>query len=100
MKIALFENVEYKTKSVWEAGNHEDGPEAFMPKSYVRISDWIDVEFPSRLAEEVLSTKLARLDKAEQEIHAKFHEALTAIKQRKQELLALTHEPTIEGEIR
>ena len=59
--------------------------------SYVRISEYVEVEFPDREKAEYIKEEINLLDKMADEIRAKATEGLSNINRRKEELLALEH---------
>jgi hypothetical protein len=59
--------------------------------NYVRISEYIEVEFPEREKAEYIQEEINLLDKMADEIRAKATEGLNNINRRKEELLALEH---------
>jgi hypothetical protein len=69
----------------------------YAPDEYVRLSEFIDIELPERVTEEVLNDKLDVLDKAETELRAKYQVELENIKTKRQELLAITYQPEKEA---
>jgi hypothetical protein len=60
---------------------------------YVRISEYVDVEFPPLREAAVIEKHLEQLDNAEAEIRTKFQLALNSIEQQRQELRAITYRP-------
>jgi hypothetical protein len=58
---------------------------------YVRISEYIEVEFPEREKAEYIQEEINLLDKMADEIRDKATEGLNNINRRKEELLALEH---------
>lgn len=87
MKIALFKNAEYGFSAVYEQNREE-----FL-EEYVRVSQWVDVEFPMRSAEEYVPEQIKVLDSEREKIVEKFSTALAEIDKRKKELLAIPHQP-------
>lgn len=59
--------------------------------TYVRISEFVDVEFQPRAEDAVIDQHLSKLDEAEQELRTKFQDALNSIERQRAELRALTH---------
>jgi hypothetical protein len=60
-------------------------------EDYVRISEYVEVEFPDREKAECVKEEITILDKMADEIRAKATEGLNNINRRKEELLALEH---------
>lgn len=78
MKIALFEN-QYGRTTGTETYEKFDG--------YIRVSEYVDVRFPSFSKEDLIRAKVAIIDT---ELDTLFSR-VTELRQRKQELLALEH---------
>lgn len=76
MKIALYKNVKHDYETV-----HGDGLEGCV--DYVRLSEWVEVEFPRLRADE---TVLEALDKNEQELREQFQRSLERINRQRQDL--------------
>lgn len=92
MKIAKFQHIGTPDWfAVWE--QRDDGSDP-MPESYVRVSEYLDIQFPALPAEEIVPAQMAALDKAEAELRAKFQEKLHEIAEQRAKLLALTHNPS------
>ena len=90
MKIAKFQRIGSPDwLAVWEM--REDGSDP-LPDSYVRVSEYLDIDFPTRPAAEIVPAQIAALDKAEAELRAKFSEKLHEIAEQRAKLLCLTHE--------
>lgn len=88
MKIAKFQRIGSPDWfAVWEV--RADGSDP-MPDSYVRVSEYLDINFPSRPAEEIIPAQIAALDAAEAELRAKFQEKLHEIAEQRAKLKALT----------
>ncbi len=58
----------------------------------VRISEWVEVDFPPRAPEEVVPAQLAALDREAEAVRKEFTDKLHKIAERRASLLALTHE--------
>jgi len=84
VKIAKFKSVDCMSISFLEEWA-EDWD------SYVRISEYVEVEFPDREKAEYIKEEINLLDKMADEIRAKATEGLSNINRRKEELLALEH---------
>ena len=84
MKIAKFKSTKFGFEAVSEEGL--DGNE-----EYVRVSEYIDVEFPPRQQAEVVAEQVAAIDIETEKLKDEFSARLNALGARKQELLALTH---------
>ncbi len=85
-KLALFKNLTYGHESVCE--------EIFDTfHDYVRLTEFVEVNFPPLNSEEVLEKQLKALDSAEQDVRTRFQEALNEIERQRQELRAITYKP-------
>lgn len=82
MKIAQYKNVAYDFECVSDDG-------LATCKDYVRLSEWVDVDFPPIPREETVKAELAILEEEANEIRAETQQRLNEIERRKQELLAL-----------
>ncbi len=83
MKVAL-----YKTSYGLEYAVNE----GFYVDDWVRISDYEDIEFTPRQPNEILADQLDVLNTAEKELMAKYQQAKEVIQQKRNELLAITHQ--------
>lgn len=95
MKIALYKVIVCESCSYESI--YDEQHAKFASDGATRISEWVDVEFPPRKPEEIIPEQIAVLDKAEQELRAKFQQKLMEIAEQRGKLLALTHqqdEPT------
>lgn len=86
MKVALYKDVH----GGWETVSIGNGLDAC--ENYVRLSEFVDVEFPRLKDEETVRKQLAALDSVRAEVARKFAAALKEIDARKASLQALTHE--------
>jgi hypothetical protein len=83
-KIAVFKDVEGKYTSI--LGDYADSW-----TNYIRISEYIEVDFPDREKAECIHDEIKILSKMADEIMVKATEGLNNINRRKEELLALEH---------
>lgn len=90
MKIAKFQRIGH-TGWFHIMDAHDDGSDP-LQDSFVRVSEYVEVDFPPRPAEEVVPAQLATLDKAEQELRAQFQAKLNEIAEQRAKLKALTWE--------
>lgn len=65
-----------------------------LEDAFVRVSEYIEVEFPLRPAEQVIPAQLAALDAKEKELRGEFLTKLNEIAEQRAKLKALTHEVT------
>jgi hypothetical protein len=85
MKIAKYKRVgEYGYETV-----SDDGLENCA--DYIRISEFIEVDFPPLESKEVIQRHLEALDRTETEVRSKFQEMLNSIEQQRAELRAITY---------
>jgi hypothetical protein len=91
MKIALFKNVGFDSISIFEPSKYlpDEEKEAYTLPGYVRISEWIDVDFPPLSTDEVVQSQIKVIDEAEQRARDLFHEQLERFKGMRANLLAL-----------
>jgi len=82
-RLALFKNVEWGYVFASEE-SREDADD------YVRITEYIEVDFPDLPLCMVVNSQIDALDKAAEELGKKYMEGLESIKQKKAELLSLT----------
>jgi len=90
MKIALFKNAGYELATPVPAGGWMEGD-----KIFIRISEYVDVEFPPISDGEIIQKRLDALDHAETELRTKFQDALGGIERQRQELRAITLQPAV-----
>lgn len=64
-----------------------------IPKDYVQLTEYADIEFIDLPSEIVIKGQLDQLQEMEDSINLKAAEALAEVNRRRQELLALTHTP-------
>src|SRR6185437_13081041 len=69
-----------------------DGDEDRTLTGYVRLTEWVTIDFPPRASEEVVPEQLAVLDLAEKELRLKFETKLHELAEQRAKLLCLTHE--------
>lgn len=98
MKIALYKDLRFDFISVTQQPDFlpEGESEMYERPGYARISEWIDVEFPTLTNDEVIQSALRSIDASEQEAREKFHAELRKFHDMRSNLLALTA-PVAEG---
>jgi hypothetical protein len=90
MRIAKYQRIgQPDWTAVFDA--HADGSEP-MIDTFIRVSEFIEVEFPLRKAEEIIPAQLAALKKQEEDLRAKFLDELNKIAEARANILSLTHE--------
>jgi hypothetical protein len=95
-KVALFQRVGSDSWfSVWYADveQSDDDADESQPDGYVRISQYVVVEFPPLEGDVVVEKQLQQLDRAEQEARVELQQKLNQINDVRQKLLALTFRP-------
>lgn len=91
MKIAKFQRIGSPDWfAVWEQLPSGNEP---MQEDYVRVSEYLDINFPPRAPEEIVPAQMAVLDKAEAELREKFAEKLNQIAEQRARLRAITWQP-------
>lgn len=86
MKIAKFKSLDCGYETVHTNGL--DGSD-----SYVRISEYVDVEFPPLPNDELIQGAVVALDRKREQVSEEFTRKLADIDRQKSELLAITHQP-------
>lgn len=81
--------------AIFQCGIGRDSYQSYLGKiaeqfsDYVRISEYVDVEFPTRSKDEVIEKQLAAINAAETALRNKFQTALNSIERQRAELMAL-----------
>lgn len=83
-KIALFKWLNYPD---WSPVVHQCEGD----KDFIRISEWIDVDFPE-IEIDIVGAQVKAIDETIEEIKAEAMKKVGELQTRKQELLALSHE--------
>ena len=86
-KLAIFE---YTSPGMRGMKIYLSDSDAKYADNKIRFSEFVDVEFPPRAAEEVVPEQIAAIDAQLAEVADKFGKALAELKARKAELLAIT----------
>ena len=95
-KVALFQRIgDLDWTTVWCAGSEQSDDEADddQPEGWVRVSQYITVDFPEANQDTVIEKQLAQLDKAEQRAREELQQRLNQIQDVRQKLLSLTFKP-------
>ena len=85
MKYAIFKCQKYQYETI-------DNKHFEKVSGYIRMSEYVDVEFPPLPDEEVIPLEIAALDKERDDELAKHLTKLENIAERKSKLLALPHQ--------
>lgn len=62
-------------------------------RDYVRLSEYVEVEFPPLRDEAIVERQLEALDRTENALRTQFQQALSGIEQQRAELRAITYTP-------
>ena len=92
MKIARYTSMSESGFSYESIHTEEDGNGLESACGYVRLTEFIDVNFVPLQSGEVVEKQVAALDVAETELRNKFQAALNKIEQRREELRAITYQ--------
>lgn len=108
-KIALYSHIKHGFYTAWDIQYSKyddhynqlpDGQEREVPRSeYVRVSEPIEIRFRPLNSGEVMEQALATLNAEERKVLAELNQQLANIRERKKQLLALTHESQISEEV-
>lgn len=92
-RIAMFQHGTDRTwRTVFERPLDALDGDAQILEPYVRISEWVDVEFPALASEVIVPAQIAALDRQAEEVKAEFAAKLREIAEARASLLALTQE--------
>ena len=92
-RIAMFQHGTDRTwRTVFERPFGALDGDAWTVEPYVRISEWVDVEFPALAPEVIVPAQIAALDRRAEEVKAEFAAKLREIAEARARLLALTQE--------
>lgn len=61
-------------------------------KGYIRLTEYVDVDFPPLRDDAVVEKHLKALDDAEADVRTRFQQALNEINNQRQELRAITYQ--------
>jgi len=95
-KVALFQRVgdySYLATRNFSLDLSDEDADSCVSDGYVRLSPWIEIEFPSLDTGDVIQAQLAQLDKAEQKAREELQQRLNAINDTRQRILALSFNP-------
>ncbi|MFA5875240.1 MAG: hypothetical protein WC901_00935 [Candidatus Margulisiibacteriota bacterium] len=85
----------YKTtygSNIISSSETKEECEYYENEGYVRITDWVEVDFPERSEGEIISSQVNAIDTLIEKTKEEFSQKIGKLNQKKQELLALTHE--------
>lgn len=82
MKVAIFKSMEY-------GGEHVADELFENVKGYVRISEYVDVDFPTLEDEAIVGAQIEALDEVAEQATEKYRRTMAGIEERKSKLLAI-----------
>lgn len=93
-RVAMFQRGADSTwRTVFARGLDAEEGDDWTIEPYIRISEWVDVDFAERRAEDIIPQQIAALDRKAEEVKAEFTRKLQEIAQARASLLAITHQP-------
>jgi hypothetical protein len=95
-KVALFQRIgdySYLTTRNFSLDLPDEDADSCVSDGYVRLSPWIEIEFPSLDTGDVIKAQLAQLDKAEQKAREELQQRLNVINDTRKRILALSFKP-------
>lgn len=87
MKIALYKYVKHSFETVFEQSKHVDAD-----LERVRMTEFQDVEFKRLSQADTVNAELAVIDRIQQNVLAECQLRLNELEERRQSLLAITHD--------
>ena len=92
-RVAMFQRgLDSTWTTTWSQPQYTDEGDAWTIDGYMRITEWVDVEFPALAPEAIVPAQIAALDRQAEEVKAEFTAKLREIADARASLLALTHE--------
>ena len=92
-RVAIFQRGLNSTwRTTFSRPQYTDEGDAWTIDGYIRITEWVDVEFPELATEVIVPAQGAALDRKAEEVKAEFTAKLREIADARASLLALTHE--------
>lgn len=93
-RVAVFQRgIDSTWLTVWGQPPYNEDGDDWHIEGYFRISEWVDVDFAERRAEDIIPQQIAALDRKAEEVKAEFTRKLQEIAQARATLLAITHQP-------
>lgn len=86
-RLALFKSMEHGVEITGDRNTEK------YSQNYVRISEYVDVEFPPLQDEHVVRQQVEKLDAIADRITDDYRNKIAEIQERKSKLLAITHQP-------
>lgn len=93
--LALYRSMKYGSAITLQFFGEKDTH--YHGGDMVRISEPVEVRFSALQNEEVIRNAIAACDTAEREARLDLEKRLAEIREQKNQLLALTHQPSTEG---
>jgi hypothetical protein len=90
ISVAVFKSIEPSGMSGFETIDQKHWEKM---DNYVRISEYVEVEFPQLQDEIVIDKYIEALDRSERAVRLEFQKRLDEIAGQRANLLALTHKP-------
>ena len=90
MKYAQFQDPKFPTLITVVSRDDDDLDRPYC--NDIRISEWVEIDFPPLAPEQVIPAQLAALDREAEAVRQESAARLRKIAERKASLLALTHE--------
>lgn len=90
ISVAVFKNIESDCMGGFETIDQKHWEKM---DNYVRISEYVEVEFPQLQDEIVIDKYIEALDRSERSIRLEFQRKLDELAGQRANLLALTHKP-------
>ena len=90
MKYAQFQDPKFPTLITVVSRDDDDLDRPYC--NDIRISEWVEIDFPPLAPEQVIPAQLAALDREAEAVRQESAARLLKIAERKASLLALTHE--------
>lgn len=87
LKLAIFKNIGESSFTCVQIPVFDTMP------NYVRLTEYVEVEFPPLQDHTVIQKHLEALDRVETAVTQRYFEKLAEIKQQKEELRAITYQP-------
>lgn len=94
MKIALFKYVSFEAPNAYPRAWFGADDEPKYP-DMTRVSEWVEIEFPTLPNGDIIAAQINALDAEVTRVTEEWHKKVSAIKNRKGELLALTHSENV-----
>lgn len=98
-KVVLLRNVKFNYDTLASCDIEKDIDMTFYENEHVVTSEVVEVDFPELSNEDVVLNEIAVLDNQINKVMAQAEVSIKALKERKQELLAICHDEPVEDEV-